>query len=96
MNVRSPTNQFDIGVVTVGVFLQAVMEYSASNQTLFKSKRTSDGHTREIVWYNRDSPPPNEPRCGYRGIKQECENGTDQHSNNDRNFYLARNTCEDG
>ncbi|GAU93743.1 hypothetical protein RvY_05634-2 [Ramazzottius varieornatus] len=53
---------------------RAVMEYSASNQTLFKSKRTSDGHTRDIVWYNRDSPPPNEPRCGYRGIKQECEN----------------------
>ncbi|OQV18948.1 Atrial natriuretic peptide receptor 1 [Hypsibius exemplaris] len=30
--------------------------------------------TDPIVWFNRDSQPPNEPRCGYRGIKQECEN----------------------
>ncbi|XP_055356097.1 atrial natriuretic peptide receptor 1-like isoform X3 [Paramacrobiotus metropolitanus] len=54
-----------------GIF-RPVMEYSASRKVL-QSSRDADGSIRPIIWYNRDSPPPNEPKCGYRGIKQECE-----------------------
>ncbi|OQV25669.1 putative Atrial natriuretic peptide receptor 1 [Hypsibius exemplaris] len=33
----------------------------------------SDGTEQRIVWYNSNHAPLNEPRCGYRGLKEECK-----------------------
>ncbi|XP_055356160.1 atrial natriuretic peptide receptor 3-like [Paramacrobiotus metropolitanus] len=55
-----------------GMFLP-VMDYSAKRNIVTPSRDPADDGTRQIVWYNRNSPPPNEPKCGYRGIKPECD-----------------------
>ncbi|XP_055357205.1 atrial natriuretic peptide receptor 1-like isoform X2 [Paramacrobiotus metropolitanus] len=62
-------NQID---VETGMFLP-VMEYSARRKIVEPSRDPVDNSTRQIVWYNRDSPPPNEPKCGYRGVKPQCD-----------------------
>ncbi|XP_055357524.1 atrial natriuretic peptide receptor 1-like isoform X2 [Paramacrobiotus metropolitanus] len=61
-------NQMD---VETGKFVP-VMEYSAKRKALEPSRDPVDNSNRKIVWYKRDSPPPNEPKCGYRGINPDC------------------------
>ncbi|XP_055348511.1 atrial natriuretic peptide receptor 1-like [Paramacrobiotus metropolitanus] len=50
---------------------QPVLEYRAYTQRI-DPVLTSEGKEREIKWYNRDSPPPNRPRCGYLGNDAVC------------------------
>ncbi|XP_055330320.1 atrial natriuretic peptide receptor 1-like [Paramacrobiotus metropolitanus] len=54
-----------------GIF-QPVMEYSANRKTLEPARNPVDKSVRKIVWFKRDTPPPNEPKCGYRGTKPGC------------------------
>ncbi|XP_055330069.1 atrial natriuretic peptide receptor 1-like [Paramacrobiotus metropolitanus] len=62
-------NQMDI---ETGIFMP-VLEFSAKRNALEVSRDPESHSFRKIVWYKSDSPPPNEPKCGYRGIKPECE-----------------------
>ncbi|XP_055330070.1 atrial natriuretic peptide receptor 1-like [Paramacrobiotus metropolitanus] len=61
-----------------GTFMP-VLEYSAKRKVLEPSREPENHSIRQIVWYKRDSPPPNEPKCGYRGIKRACE-ATKEHN----------------
>ncbi|XP_055357206.1 atrial natriuretic peptide receptor 1-like [Paramacrobiotus metropolitanus] len=61
-------NQMD---VETGNFVP-VMEYSAKRKALESSRNPVDNSIRKIVWYKRGSPPPNEPKCGYRGTSPDC------------------------
>ncbi|XP_055357525.1 atrial natriuretic peptide receptor 1-like, partial [Paramacrobiotus metropolitanus] len=54
-----------------GAFM-AVLEYSAKRKALEPVRDPVSNSSRQIMWYNRNGPPPNEPKCGYRGIKPEC------------------------
>ncbi|XP_055333501.1 atrial natriuretic peptide receptor 1-like [Paramacrobiotus metropolitanus] len=52
----------------------SVMEYSARQRILQPSRDPVDNSIRRIVWpNNRTAPSPDEPRCGYRGLKLECQ-----------------------
>ncbi|XP_055352970.1 atrial natriuretic peptide receptor 1-like [Paramacrobiotus metropolitanus] len=55
-----------------GMFMP-VLEYPAKRKVLEPSRDPVEHSVREIVWYKRDSPPPNEPKCGYRGVKPACK-----------------------
>ncbi|XP_055330353.1 atrial natriuretic peptide receptor 1-like [Paramacrobiotus metropolitanus] len=52
-----------------------VLEYSASRKALEPSRDPVDKTIRKIVWYKCGSPPPNEPKCGYREKKPGCRPG---------------------
>ncbi|XP_055338620.1 atrial natriuretic peptide receptor 1-like [Paramacrobiotus metropolitanus] len=58
-----------------------VMEYSARQRVLQPSRDPVDNSTRQIVWPNkRNSPPLNEPLCGYRGTKCVSGGGGDRNA----------------